>query len=153
MEANKNRQEYGQLRELYGLSAEMAGRLMHFAQKNGIPAVMEKQAENSFSVFTPADKAIREKVDRLFFAAAWDVSGLSGQAEKPRSAYAAQERFEIMHALERTGEKMTDAYVFSASQPGNLHPTSKNLDSLSMMAAKQSWWQENRMILKITKNR
>lgn len=119
MEANKNRQEYGQLRELYGLSAEMAGRLMHFAQKNGIPAVMEKQAENSFSVFTPADKAIREKVDRLFFAAAWDVSGLSGQAEKPRSAYAAQERFEIMHALERTGEKMTDAYVFSASQPGN----------------------------------
>lgn len=37
MEANKNRQEYGQLRELYGLSAEMAGRLMHFAAKKRDP--------------------------------------------------------------------------------------------------------------------
>lgn len=101
--------------EIAGLDGALAEKVMYFAEKHRVTAVMEKQESGTYSIYSSKEDA--EKMNRFLFAAAWNLTGTGGRAEKLRCDYASTEREEINHALERADEKMSNAYIFSATKP------------------------------------
>ena len=97
------------------LTGNMAQKIMEYAEKNKVTAVVEKNENGTYSVFSAKEDG--PKINKFLFDAAWDLTGASAVSENKRMEYARTEQEEIENALKRASEKMSDAFIFSATQP------------------------------------